>query len=456
MPVRNDIPTVVISNFAEAHVDFLGRCADPREREELISSEAYHADRTLLWAGDPKLVIVSYEIAHADLICKRLNFQSTIHAYPQIPTHFLSRDILRETQLLNKIVKYAGEKRLVQLIPYATTPEFLELVDVLRNEHQLDVRTPESPEKKDFWLRDYVDTKAGYRILASTWLADADDLLPFGVACYNLDQALRVAESFSSRNISCVLKADTGESGIGTFIIHPHKGELDQEIKQGLLTDPYFRSELIVVEEFISAREQLSPSLEISVPKLGEGIPEITYISKQLFLKFGDFCGIQVDKSLYEAAWYPRLESSGLILANQLQALGYVGHFDIDCIVRDDGHLYMLEINARRTGGTHVHDFAKHFYGDDYIDKASFISYEAMNSGAITDPGVLVEVLQDYLLPIKGDERFGLIITITRALHNHRFGCIAVAHTAQEAIQLQQDVLAHIQKTCQSNAIASD
>jgi hypothetical protein len=394
------------------------------------------------------LVIVSYEIAHAELIYKRLNFQSTTHAFPQIPTHYLSRDILRESHLLDKIVSYAGKKRIVQLIPYATTPEFLELVDVLRNDHQLDVLTPESPEKKDFWLRDYVDTKAGYRILASTWLADADDLLPFGVACYNLDQALRVAESFSSRGESCVLKADTGESGIGTFIIHPHDGELDQDIKQGLLNDPYFKSELIVVERYITAHDQLSPSLEVRVPKLGQGDPEITYVSKQLFLKFGDFCGIQVDKSLYEAAWYPRLESSGLILAKQLQLLGYVGHFDIDCIVRDDGHLYLLEINARRTGGTHVHDFAKHFYGDDYIEKASFISYEAMNSGTITSPQVLVDVLQDYLLPIKGDEGFGLIITITRALHNHRFGCIAVAHTAQDAIQLQQDVLAHIQKSC--------
>jgi hypothetical protein len=448
MAFRNDIPTVVVSNFAEAHVDFLGRCADPKEREELISSEAYHADRTLLWAGDPKLVIVSYQIAHADLITQRLNFPNTTHIYPEIPTHYLSRDILRESHLVDKIVAYAGAGRLVQLIPYATTPEFLELVDVLRDQYRLDVQTPESPEKKDFWLRDYVDTKAGYRILASFWLADADDLLPFGVACYNLDQALRVAESFSSRNVSCVLKADTGESGIGTFVIHPHEGELDKEIKQGLLTDPYFKSELIVVEEYIPAREQLSPSLEIKVPRSGEGDPEVTYVSKQLFLKFGDFCGIQVDKSLYEAPWYATLESSGLILARQLQTLGYVGHFDIDCIVRDDGHLYMLEINARRTGGTHVHDFAKHFYGNDYIHKASFISYEAMNSGTITSPQDLVEVLQEYLFPIKGDERFGLIITITRALHNHRFGCIVVAHTAQEAFQLQQDVLAHIQNIC--------
>ena len=114
MPVNNLIPTVVVSNFAEAHLDFLGRCADPVERDALIFSEAYHADRTLLWAGDPKLLIVSYPIAHADLICQRLNFPLTIHAYPNIPTHYLSRDVLRETRLLDQIVTYAGANKIIQ------------------------------------------------------------------------------------------------------------------------------------------------------------------------------------------------------------------------------------------------------------------------------------------------------------------------------------------------------
>ena len=448
MPAENKIPTVVVSNFAEAHVDFLARCADPAEREELILSEAYHADRTLLWAGDPKLVIVSYQIAHADLITSRLNFSATTHVFPNIPTHYLSRDILRESHLIDAIVTHAGERRIVQIIPYATTSAFLELVEVLRATYQLQVLTPESPDPVDFWLRDYIDTKNGYRILVSTWLPDADELLPFGVSCCNLEHALQVAESFNRRNESCVLKADTGESGIGIVVIHPHDGELDEKIKTELQNNPYFGSESITVERYIPARDQLSPSLEVRVPRLGEGSPEVTYLSGQLFLKFGDFCGIQVDKSLYEMPWYPKLKSSGLLIAERLQALGYAGHFDMDCIIRDDGHLYLLEINARRTGGTHVHDFAKHFYGEDYIEKASFISYEAMNSGTITDPHELTRTLQDYLLPINGDKNFGLIITITRALHKHRFGCIAVAHTAQQAFQLQQDVLAHIQKVC--------
>jgi len=446
MPLINQIPTVIVSNFAEAHVDFLGRCADPKEREELILSEAYHADRTLLWAGDPKLVIVSYPISHAEFIRERLNFPGTEHAFPTKPTFYLSKDILRESHLLEKIESFAGEGRVVNLIPYATTPEFLDLAEVLRTKYNLDVRTPESPTPKDFWLRDYIDTKNGFRSLASMWLDNSEDLLALGVSCYNMDHAIKVVEWFSQKGEACVVKADTGESGIGTVVVNPFTEPERAEVFNRLKQDPYFDDELIVVERFVPSKGQISPSLEIKVPKLGVGKPEVTYVSKQLFLHFGDFCGIQVDKSLYESSWYPKLETSGLLLAERLQEMGYVGHFDMDCIVRDDGHLYLLEINARRTGGTHVHDFAKHFYGDDYIDKASFISYEAMDSGVITDPKELMEVLSDFLLPINGDDRYGLVVTITRALHNRRFGCIAVAQTADLALKLQQDVQAHIRR----------
>lgn len=446
MPLTNKTPTVIVSNFAEAHVDFLGRCSDLMAREELILSEAYHADRTLLWAGDPKLVIVSYPIAHAQLIQQKLNFSNTEHAFPREPSFYLCKDILRESELIKRIVDFAGQGQVIDLIPYATTPEFYELAGFLRSYHGLIVNTPESPALKNFWLRDYIDTKNGFRALASMWLENAEDLLTLGISCYSMDHAVRVVEWFSQKGESCVVKADTGESGIGTVVIHPYHDEQRKEVFNRLKQDPYFADELIVVERFIPSQTQESPSLEIKVPPFGEGKPEVTYVSKQLFLNFGDFCGIQVDKSLYESSWYPKLESSGLLIAERLQEMGYVGHFDMDCIVRDDGHLYLLEINARRTGGTHVHDFAKHYYGEDYIEKASFISYEAMDSGKITEPQVLLDVLSEYLFPINRDDRYGLIITITRALHNHRFGCIAVAPTADLALKLQQDVQAHLYK----------
>ena len=104
MAVQNRIPTVVISNFAEAHVDFLKRAADEQERASLVRSESAHADRTLLWCGDPKLVFVSLPIAHSEWVVNQLGFPNTRYLAPEKPTSFLCNDILRESALLQGLL----------------------------------------------------------------------------------------------------------------------------------------------------------------------------------------------------------------------------------------------------------------------------------------------------------------------------------------------------------------
>lgn len=442
MSLHNTLPTVVISNFAEAHVDFLGRAADPAEREDLINGESYHGDRTLLWAGDPKLVFVSYPVAHAEWITGRLNFPGTRHLAPSQPTPYLSLDILREPALLQALVDYAGVERTVQILPYATTPEFLRLVAALREQHQLIILLPESPQPENLWVRDYVDTKSGFHLLAARWLADAENRLPLGIICHTPQQAARAAHWFCGRGETCVVKADTGESGIGFNIFSPCSVSLEETIET-LQHNPYLNTEPILVEQFIPAKQQLSPSPEVFVPPLGQGEPYIMYPTQQLLMNFGDFCGILVSGEQFAQPWYADLERCSLAIASGLQAMGYVGHFDLDCVVDDDGRLYPLEVNARRTGGTHVHDFATHCIGEDYLEKVALVSHEANDSGRITQAAELMEVLSDLLYPINGEQR-GVVVTITTPLFKHRFGAIFVAPSVAEAQALQAKVQARI------------
>lgn len=438
--IQHDIPTVVVCNISETFYEFLSRGEDS---EKHIKGEQYRGDRAIIWAGDPKLVFASLPIPHAEHLYAQAKFPHTHYLAPQNPSAWLSLDILREPALLQQIIRYAGESKTVQLIPYAATVEFLQLVTALETEHGLSVRLPETPRSDYLWLRDYVDSKIGWRILASRWLPNAEELLPEGLACQTLEVAADAARWFLSNGRACLVKSDIGENGIGNVVLKPGAPLSSAEIIAHLRQATFLNDQWLTVEELIAADHPLSPSLEVYVPPSGSGEPFITYVSDQLFQGFGDFCGVLVSRELLDTPWYPPLADSGMMLARRLQEMGYVGLFDLDTVVNDEGRVYLLEINPRRTGGTHVHEFAAHVFGDDYLDKVALLSNDTLSSGTIRDFGNLLEAVGEFEYPINGEQR-GIFITVTSALEAGEFGCIIVGKNSAEVVALQQQVQAAI------------
>jgi hypothetical protein len=286
---------------------------------------------------------------------EQAGFKNTQYTAPEKPSGWLSLDILREPALLQRLIDYAGAGRTVQLIPYATTTQFLELVETLQNDYGLTVVLPESPTRERLWIRDYIDTKIGYRVLASRWLPNADELLAEGLACQTLEVAADAVNWFFLNGRACIVKSDIGENGFGNVVMRPGEFETRAEIIAHLRNSRFLNDQWLTVEEMIEADHPLSPSLEVYVPPQGQGEPYITYVSDQLFQGFGDFCGVLVSRELLQTPWYKPLADSGLVMAKHLQQMGYVGHFDLDTVVNDEGRVYLLEIpgaQAVRTSTT--------------------------------------------------------------------------------------------------------
>jgi hypothetical protein len=434
-----DIPLVVIGNISEAAYDFLRFAED--ELEQLVRVRQLKAERSLLWAGGSKLVILSFPASHITYLTERLGYTGLEWVAPKDPTAWLSHDILRERHLIDRLIDYAGPERTLQVIPYATTRPFLELVTALRTEHDLTILLPESPLPENLWLRDSIDTKSGFRNLVGCWLSHGE--LPEGVICQNAQVAADVVKWFLMKGQACVAKPDRGQAGLGIHLFSD-KTASRESVLQTLTHDP-FLSGMIVVEAFIHSPEHLSPSLEFYVPPPEVGPPEITYLSNQVIVGTGDFMGVLASREMEEASWYPSFRESGLHTASQLQAMGYVGHFDIDAIVDSEGQLYLVEINARRTGGTHVHEFGIFSIGPDYLDDVVLLSQDSMAGGGITDTDTLLEVMDDLLYPINGENR-GLVISMASTLPTGKFGCIFVASTTDEALALQEAVTQRIQQ----------
>ncbi len=432
------IPVVVVCNISETFYEFLSH-AD--QAEQLIKGEQYRGDRAIVWAGDPKLVFTSLPIPHAQHLYQQARYPQTEYHAPANPTSWLSLDILREPALLQRIVTYAGEQRTIQIVAYAATRELMQLIDALQVNHGLKVLLPETPPPERLWLRDYIDSKIGYRILASRWLPNADQLLPEGIACQTIETAANAVQWFFLNGRSCLVKSDIGENGIGNVLVKPGQFASTTDILTYLRAYHFLDEHWLTVEELIPAEHPLSPSLEVYVPLQGD--PHITYVSDQLFQGFGDFCGVLVSRELLATPWYPPLAESGLILARRLQQMGYVGHFDLDTVVNDDGRVYLLEINPRRTGGTHVHEFAAHFFGEDYLQSVALLSNDTLSSGSITDFEELLSVVAEFEYPMQGENR-GIFIMVTSALEVHEFGCIIAGANTAEVVEIQRQLQARI------------
>lgn len=436
------LPLVVLGNFAEGHYEFLNRAKDIQARQELLEDEDAHGDRVLLWLREPKMTISSYPIRHAERLLNQLNFHQTLHLMPPSPSGKLCSDILHEPGLINRIIDYAGPGRAIQLVPYASTAEFYQLVASLQTDHHLQVILPESPSPDLLWLRDYIDSKAGFRCLIQECkLNSSTSLLPAFI-CQNRTQAAQTADWFIHQGKTCIIKADTSENGIGHVMASPENYPGFELFLEKLQRNSFINGDLITVEQYLGKPCPLSPSLEMFVPPKGLGQPQITYLSQQLFKdgeNIGDFYGVLICPEFVNSSWYNALADSGLNIARHLQSLGYVGHFDLDCVVDDDGHIYLLEINARRTGGTHVHELAKQIFGNNYIDRICLLSNDSANSGKIDTVDRLFEALDPLLFPV-GNHLAGVFVTITSMIRKHKFGYIMVGRTTQELITLEEQL----------------
>jgi hypothetical protein len=434
-----DIPVVAVYNSLETFYPFLSRARNP----QVLNRRRYHGDRGLFWLGKRKLVITTSPVPMLDTMCERCGYTETRFLSPQNSSTHLSVDILNDPGILAALLDYAGPSKTLQMIPYATTAQFLELAQALHEIYGLTILLPESPAPDKLWLRDTIDSKAGFRILAAQWLAGATGAhqpkLPEAIICQNIATASGAAGWFTSQGKKCIAKANCGESGLGQLILG--EDTAGQNIRL-LAENDFLGTDLILVEEYIHSTNTLSPSMEFFVPPLGLGEPHIAHVATQIFRGPTQFCGALLSKEFKQAPWFSPLAATGLMFGKHLQEMGYIGHFDLDTLIDDHDEIYLLEINARRTGSTFIHEFGKFALGPDYLDQVVLLS-NTLPSGAIQDAEELFRILDDVLYP-GGPSSGGVVISNSSALPFHEFGCIIMAPSSQEALRLQQEVVERI------------
>ncbi len=241
---------------------------------------------------------------------------------------------------------------------------------------------------------------------------------------------------------SCIVKADKGEASVGLLLFQP--GDSEDKIIRALEESPFYGDDLIVVEEYITGEGVVFPSVEYIVPDT-DGAPYLTHTCEMLFDGPTRLMGNVTSGSLVHQAWHRHLLAGGQAIAEELQRRGYRGHFGIDAVARADGEVFMLDLNARRTGSTHLHDFGLQFFGPEYLTSRTFGNFDFPG----LPEGLTVKEVLSLLGPLVRSPlhaRSGLVPCELSGLAKGRFGTVIYASSMTEFHHLVRQVHERIQQ----------
>jgi len=404
----------VVGNLLETFYSFLQLTNDTHRRDELLSTERFLSDRAVFYGHGQKLVATHYNVPHIEYVRTLPGYEQTEIIYPDFQIQeSLSCEFLASDAFCRRLEAFAGGEP-VEVITYAPTWQLATVIGALQS--SFDLRSAECGTLQHAQLRDYLDSKVGFRSTLAAVSRKPRMRVPHAFIVNSLEEILRAGQWFEARGLRRLLKANTGESGLGNLEL---KTVTEAYIREYF---DYIDDQPMLVEEFIeSGNGPISPSVEMHVPPIGQGRPRLAYLSMQHFVEDGEFAGVVIDaEQLAAYPWAEDFIDFGLAVAQIFQQMGYVGFFDIDGIVDREGYLYPIEANARRTGGTHVHEFALNTYGENYVSKVYSLSNDSVPTG-ITEYAELMERIKPLLYPING-QRLGIIPTLTSSLQQGSTG----------------------------------
>ncbi len=439
---------LIVANIVDAYRDNVALIQDPALRQSEVLDSFYLADRALLWRDGRKLVVTSLPVepAHVRYLQQALGYRTLENLYPSQATEALIADILREDDLRARIVQRLRGEPEVALISFMASHEVLALAEVLRREG-LPVTTPECPSPENMAIRDELDSKAGFRRFFSRIEGKVPGVrLPEGIVARNPAEAARAAAGFLSAGRGCVIKPNNSQSGVG-FIILPAgsldgtPAEMERTLRARLEADSQMTADVVVVEEWIDIDKSVgggSPSVEMHIPADPQRDVEFLYLCGQILTPSGYFCGVDMYPGVAGGRLEPVIEAAGVTVAREMRRLGYVGYFDMDLVIDRQGVPYAVEVNTRRTGGTHAHEAAEAIYGPRYWERAGVISNSNQRfAGPALDYAGLQQVLGDLLFPARGRKE-GILPAIVASLVENRFGYIALGESIGRAREIEQ------------------
>ncbi|MDJ0702097.1 MAG: hypothetical protein QNJ46_02355 [Leptolyngbyaceae cyanobacterium MO_188.B28] len=442
--LSTSVPLLYIDNIYDYYKDFLDRYVGPNEAKDSFQNLCA---RFMFFGGIPKLIVCQKSVVVYDYLREHLGLEGDIFVIPDGAVGSTIEKIIRSPETLEKIVAFSEPQKKLQIIGWAGTLEIWNFAQYLEKKFGITVILPETSSSENLWIQKYLDTKRGFREVVSTTFCPEEKALPEGFVCSNEHEMFEAIRWFSYRNTDCIVKPDQGIEGRGILAFESKLPFKEDDIKVVFDAQKnFFNEEPIIVEKKIRSRSDhiLSPSAEYYIPPNSMGDPIFTYLVNQVFHEDVCFVGAIISKKQYSTSWCASLLKKGDRLARKVQNLGYVGYMDIDCIVDENNNVYLVEINPRRTGSTHIHEIAVQLFGENYIQEIALISNSHFKVSGIDSFEQLYDKAID-LLYVPHQDKQGIIITNANLLSSYgTIGVLSIGKDENEAANCLSEFQARV------------
>ncbi|CAH2935627.1 MAG: hypothetical protein CPSOU_6697 [uncultured Paraburkholderia sp.] len=365
-------PAICYVNALESLRKLVSRLGDTNRSEWLISSARAQQDQAVFWLPRNKLLVAEYPIEGMSLIRELTGLNGEVAVVSRYNNSSFAEAVIRDSSVIEHIRRYIGNAKSIEMFAHTNTESFFRFADHLASVLSIDVLFPEASRGLD--LRDQIDRKSGLReLFREICGVDGVCRIPQGVEVEDVEEAALSVLNLTNQGRQAIVKADIGEASIGLEIFDCHTSF--EVIVEKISASPYYGSDPIVVEELITGDNIRFPSIELHVPGNGS-TPELLHICDMLFEGRTNLKGNVTSKDLYKSKWSLPFVDAALKIASDIQSKGYIGHFGIDAVTDRHNNIYLLDLNSRRTGSSHVHDFGVSFWGRNYIDKICIGNYD--------------------------------------------------------------------------------
>lgn len=353
---------LVVPNLGEFNLGRFSGEVSPREAADFHKIGETYGDQGFLWSMRDRVLVLPGEVDPrwlADL-SGALGQRVPDVITPRSRTRALIGDLLADGQSMAALGRALGTPRSVRLLCWGASSEVYLLqaaVAALGHDVALEV-----PPQDNYWTVGYLDSKLscldlptslpGLRI-PRTWTVGLRSELQ-GVVEHLLataDQAfVKSPRGVGSEGIYRVSACRPG----GQPASQADEGGL-AGLWEELDSSPFFRGYPLLVQEAISTGPDINTlSVDFNVGQeqsREQDSAVITGVAGEdgcQFMTLGRGAGLLSATLADEAR-----ETAGRVAA-WAAGLGYLGWLGIDFLAGRDGRLYLLELNARRTGGIHA------------------------------------------------------------------------------------------------------